>query len=251
MKWKEFLKNWKKPPLYIVAVVAVALIVVFLILFLGREEAPPVISLTSPDAGGDLSASAVPGSVLTADVSRDTVQAVISTLSRTDSYYRKLTATSYEGDGARVRELEVWCKGTNIKISLKTGSEVKNALITGADLYIWYDGEQRAYKGSASDTAADEFSGMISYEDIISLNPDAIIDAGHVEYKGESCVFVEYSWGELGYTQRAYISIDTGLLMGDEVWDGETLIYSVVSDTPDITTPADAVFELPPNLAVS
>ena len=60
-----------------------------------------------------------------------------------------------------------------------------------------------------------------------------------------SCIFVRWRSGALGYVSECYIDPDTGLLMGERCYDGDTLIYSMDSSVPDITTPDESVFELP------
>jgi hypothetical protein len=99
--------------------------------------------------------------------------------------------------------------------------------------------------GSLSRGDADKYQHLLTYEDILTLDPDQITDAGYTEYGGESCIFAEYRAGTLGYIYRIYVSVKTGLLMGAESYDGNTVIYRMTSDIPDISTPPDEVFALP------
>ena len=241
--------SWKKSSTRIAAVLAALLIVVLFVLFISQNDnTPPIVALPDPVGNTDLSPTEGLNTEILVDINRDTIQSVLSVLSRVDSYHRELTSTLYSSSGKLVRELEMWQQGRDIRIISKTGSDTQNVLIDGDNLYIWYGGAAGLYSGLADSGSADEFSSIISYEDIISLPPENIIDAGHTDFASESCIFVEYTQGELGYTYSAYISIATGLLMCDEVRDGNTLIYSMVSKEPDLSPPSDSIFRLPPEL---
>ena len=240
--------KWKSPSTFTIAALLVLAIVVFLVLlFQSGGTTPPDIDLPEPIND---SISSVDDTALNivADVTKETVQAVISTLSRVESYYRKMTSTLYSDRGELISDMEVWCQGGKMRIISATGDEVRNILIDNTDLYIWYTGDSSLYKSQLYNGANDELMGIVSYESIINLEPEKIIDAGHVEFQEESCIFVEYTTGSQSYNYKAYISIATGLLIGDETWDGDSLIYSMVSELPDISTPPNSVFELPANL---
>ena len=79
----------------------------------------------------------------------------------------------------------------------------------------------------------------------MNISPRLITDAGYVDYNGTRCIYVEYTDELLGYSHRVYVAVSTGLVMGDETYDGEVLIYNQSSSEPEIITPEDEVFEKP------
>ena len=239
--------KWKSPSTYTIAALLVLAIVVFLVLFQSGSTTPPDISLPEPINDSLRSVDDTSLNII-GDVTKETVQAVISTLSRAESYYRKMASTLYSSSGELVSDIEVWCQGEKMRIISATEDEVRNILMDDTNLYIWYNGDNSLYKSKLDSSSPDEFLGIVSYESIINLEPENIISAEHIEFQDESCIFVEYITGSQSYTYKAYISIATGLLMGDETWDGDSLIYSMVSELPDISTPPNSVFELPANL---
>ena len=123
---------------------------------------------------------------------------------------------------------------------------VRNILISGGKLYIWYDYSADVFTSDKVDgTEADEWLRCISYGELLDLPSASILNASYELFGGESCIYVEYVSGEFGYKSCVYISVSTGLLMGARVYDGETLVYQMNSSTPDLATPGEEVFALP------
>ena len=65
------------------------------------------------------------------------------------------------------------------------------------------------------------------------------------KYAGDNCVWAEYTTPELGYRNREYISVSTGILMGVETYDGDTLIYRTTSGAPTLAAPDASLFTPP------
>ena len=49
---------------------------------------------------------------------------------------------------------------------------------------------------------------------------------------------------DFNYLDIYYISLDTGLLVGAEQWDGDTLIYRMTAGEADLSAPSDQLFLL-------
>lgn len=211
-------------------------------------ETPPVILATpaAADSVGAPSATDVPG-VRVIEVTPDTVQTVISMLRRADNYSRTLTAQNFWNGGSAVTGIEVWVRGDNVRLSIREsgGDTVKNVLIKGAEEWIWYSDGAGVWHGAARDGDADAYQTLLTYEDVLTLDKSAILDAGYTEYNGENCIFVRYASGALDYEHLCYISDATGLLMGAETYDGDMLVYAMRSSDPNISTPVDEVFVEP------
>ena len=123
---------------------------------------------------------------------------------------------------------------------------VKNILLRDAKLYIWYDNSSGVYESDImSASEADEWLRCIDYEELLQLPASAILSTNYELFGGESCICVEYSSGELGYLNRVYVSVSTGLLMGAETYDGDSLIYSMSSSAPSFSAPDESMFRLP------
>lgn len=232
---------------YAAAVLAVAVVIVMIFRFApsGKIDTAEVILPTVPVPSEELPAQSTKPDNTAVEVRPDTVQAVIAMLTRADSYSRVLTAESRWSGGGSTKQIHVWARGGSMRISIPEEDKEKNILIVEDEVWIWYSDSKNIYHGTAAEGAADEYQELATYEELLEVEETDIQDAGYDEYEGEYCIFAEYSSGEFGYTTKLWISVQTGLLMCSETWDGTELLHRVTSSAPDISTPVEAVFELP------
>jgi len=215
-----------------ITIIAAALSVILLISYLNREVVevalPDTPVATEPTAGNGTDAL---GRV---EVNRDTVQAVVSSFARPDSYSRDVWIESYWESGQAVYNIKVSVADgmTSLLAVPQIGAE-KRIIVTPDALYIWYKGDRQPFiggAGSAGDDSreADEWQMMITYEDILELNKYDIIDAGYTQYDGADCVFAVYLSPMLGNTTTYFVSLGLGLVIAaDEHDKAGTLIYSM------------------------
>ena len=213
-------------------------------------DTPPVLLSQPPAADSAAPPSAGPGAQDTViRVAPDTVQTVVGTLRRAPAYSRTLTVRRYWNGGSAAQEIEAHILDGSARLSIRgegaTDRERKHILIRGDEAWIWYDGSAGLWHGPAAAGDADAFQTLLTYEDILALPPEDIVDAGYTTLEGEDCVYVRYRSGLLGYENCCYISDKTGLLMGLESYDGDRLIYSMRSSAPVLEEPAEALFQLP------
>ena len=237
----------KRAPLYILIVLFVAALAALVFYFApsGSIDTAEVILPTptpTPEADDSGQTAAEEKRV---DVTVDTVQAVLATLERPYSYSRVLTAETFWSGGSGLRSIDVKVHGANARLTLTDAGGVKNVLIADGELWIWYPDSHSAYRTGAGSADTDEYQSLITYEDIISMPAGNINDAGYVTLDGEECIYVAFTDGAFAYQKRAYISIASGLLMRNEIYDGESLIFTLSSSAPDISTPDASVFDLP------
>lgn len=240
----------KKPPkaaLYaMVVLMAAALAYLVLRLSPNASVDTPAVILPTPTAESDSrpNGASEPENRVIA-VTPETVQTAVGMLARAGSYSRMIIAETFWTGGSAVRSINVAVSGERARLTVSDSHGVKNVLISGDELWIWYPDSNRVYTGPAGGSAADEYQSLLTYEDILRLDPASITDAGYVDYNGDNCIFAEYTDGELGYVSRFWVSVNTGLLMGSETSDGDMLIYRMNSSVPDISTPDESVFEPP------
>ena len=79
----------------------------------------------------------------------------------------------------------------------------------------------------------------------LDLPVDAIAATGYEEQGGLSCIYVETAADDLGYRQRYWISVDSGLLVCSETLDGEQTVYRMSSYAVERPVPAGTQFALP------
>mgnify|MGYP001532731964 CR=1 FL=1 len=150
-------------------------------------------------------------------VTPETVQTAIETLTRPRQYSRVI----------RVEQL--WDGGSG---SFET-------------TYIWYNSESTVYSGPAGDITPDDEQAIPTYETILDLPVEDIAAADYRSVSDVNCIYVETVQDPEGYTQRYWVSVETGLLVASErLLEGET-IYRMASLTADLSTPSTDRFILP------
>lgn len=234
----------------LLALLCIILLACIVFFYFHDAETPAVTLPAAPsDSGGSHETDELGnGLYLPAKVKPSTVQATIRTLSRAAAYSRTVTAESFWDGGSSAKKLECHVREGDMRLAITGDGDAKNLLVLGSTLYIWYSDSSRIFETTIldpGDTALDEYTGILTYEELLELDVSQISDAGYTKYADEMCIYAEYTAGVLGYTSRVYVSIDTGLLMGAERYDGDTIIYRMTSDAPVIDTPEDSFFTAP------
>lgn len=241
------MKITRRTAIYALMVLLAAALVYFaLVLSPNASVDTPAVILPNPTAGSDApSDSSAESENRVIAVTPETVQTAVGMLTRAGSYSRMIIAETFWTGGSAVRSINVAVSGDRARLTVSDSHGVKNLLISGDELWIWYPDSDNIYNGPAGGSAADEYQSLLTYEDILRLDPASITDAGYMDYNGDNCIYAEYADGELGYVSRFWVSVNTGLLMGSETLDGEVLVYRMSSSVPDISTPDEKVFEPP------
>lgn len=205
--------------------------------------------VTLPGQGTDTSA---PGPTLHEQVQRvevtaDTVQSAIASLARADSHYRQLTVTTVWSGGSGTMTSQCWTDSgyTQTRSILPTG-QIRYSLTDGETLYYWYSGSSQYLTAPDGTLDTDLAQRIPTYEDVLELDIQDISDAGYMAYGDHLCIYVETRQDDLGYTERYWVSVDSGLLVAAETLKGESTVYSVNATSPiQSPCPAGVRFALP------
>jgi hypothetical protein len=235
--------------------VAVFVAIVILSSYLGADDGEVTLPTVSQTA--DTSTTADPTPPDRVEVNADTIQAVVATLSRPGTYSRAIIVESFWADGSVTHNIAVAVDQgvTSLRMHPPASAE-KRIIVTPDTLYIWYDGDFAPYVGDAGSPgdalrAADEWQMLVTYEDVLALDPGDIIEAGYVDYGGEDCVYAVHRSPLLGYTTRYYVSLELGLVVGAEEHDRYgSLVYSMLSDECAVGVADPSAFLLPNGTSV-
>ena len=241
-------KNRLLVTLAVVALIAGAMLVSF-----GRNlvalNTPHVVLADTSGSGSDTSdGSLSPSNVYQrVEVTPRTVQSVIATLDRSDSYYRELTVESFWTGGSVSTSVQVWCDGDwcHVRQALPSGA-VRHDLTGGDKLYYWYDGSQQYQTAPADGLSADLAQHIPTYETVLDLDPASITETGY-ELRGPyPCVYVAFQEEDSASVERYWISTDNGLLISAEREVNGELVYRMTAyGQVQIPCPATASFALP------
>lgn len=187
------------------------------------------------------------GGPLTAEVTPETVQAVVGTLVRPDSYSRTLRVESFWAGGSQTWNVQVWQKNglTRIRQETADGSQPVKLMQSGEGaVTVWNEAQpENAVSYVSTDPAlADALQMLPTYEDLLDAEPGSIEAAGYVKLNGAWRIMATVREQPTGYRMTYYISIETGLLEAAERTDGDTLLYRMTAETADLAAPEDALF---------
>lgn len=179
-------------------------------------------------------------------VTPETVQTAIETLHRPDQYSRTIRVEQVWSGGSGSFETTVTVSGrwTRTDRTL-AGGQTRHTITDGETTYIWYNSESAVYSGPAGEITPDDEQAIPTYETILDLSVEDIAVADYRSVSGVNCIYVETAQDPDGYTQRYWVSVETGLLVASErLLEGET-IYRMASLTADLSTPSADRFILP------
>lgn len=239
--------------------VAIALVVVLALLYsfgLNLFSQSPEFNLADPDAVESREPDSTgPGDSggVTVEVSPNTVQSVVASLSRYASYSRTVSVTyTWEAEQRETVTSQVWEDEGWLRTDTTFSSGlVEHAILGDGVLRLWYSGGNtehgsRVWQGEAGEASGDLMQRLPTYEDVLALDKADILAAGYVEYGGQPCIYVEAGQHGTGYLSRYWISVTNGLLMAAEREQDGILFYEMSSD--EVISPLTAsrqIFSLP------
>ena len=217
-----------------VVFIAAALSVMFYFTFSGHDDR--TVLLPDKTHSPEMSLSPEPDVLNRVEVTKDTLQAVVSSLSRPETYSRSIEVEMFWEGGHALYSINVSVFNgcTSLRIQPSVGAE-KRIIITPENLYIWYSGDRTPYISSPGRSGSgyrdtDEWQMLVSFEDILQLDKSDILGAGYIEYEGEYCVYGDCRTPKLGYSRRYYIPVSLGLVSCAEEYDESgSIVYSMTA----------------------
>lgn len=240
----------KKRTVMAVVIIVVVLAAVVYSFFLNLFGPTPHLELPDPDASQSVDPmdgeSGQPEGVVV-EVTPQTVQSLIASLERYESYRRTVTAEYFSGgQSLGTVTAQVWADGGWVRASAALSSgAVEHSIVGDGTLWLWYEGGAKVYSGPAADKAADLSQRLPTYEEVLALDKRDITAAGYEERNGQPCVYVEAKTFQ-NNTERYWVSVDSGLLVASETEQDGAVVYTMNSG--DVVSPLDQrsdIFTLP------
>lgn len=125
-------------------------------------------------------------------------------------------------------------------------------LVNGGAAAVWYDEEESSAVILQSEQfTADIAQRMLSYESVLHLPVEDIVQADYREEDGIYCIYVATRRDEGGYEDSYWVSVASGLLLkAERRCDGE-LVYRFTSSEPEGAPPEEELFQLPAMAALN
>ena len=232
----------------IAAVIAVAVLSSFGLGFLSPDTAK--IVLPAPTAAGPEDTPGGGDASVRVSVTPQTVQNVIRTLARPESYYREVLVEDFWGEAPEDRgetRAEVWVDGGwTMTRALWPGGAVRCSIVGNGTFWLWYENSRAVRTGPADEYSADlEGQRIPTYEDVLALETASIADTGYTEQGELPCIYVETAPDGLGRRERYWVSVDSGLLVCAETVEEEQVVYRMSSYAVERPVPENSSFALP------
>jgi len=234
----------------------VGVLILLLVLFFGASTARRSGNIQLPadnvgvqddESGYDEGTSALP--VL--EITPETVQQAVATLSRPAAYARSVTVTTYWDDGWESVMMDVAVLDGMTRIdSPSSGDSIRHLVTDGVTTCLWYDAEREYRKLPSGSFSADAEQRIPTWEDILELSVEEISVAVYGEYEGLSCICVVTEMDEDSYHTAYWISLESGLLVAAETRQEDELVYRMTAlSLEDI--PEQEWFRLPDGTILS
>jgi len=184
---------------------------------------------TGSQPGGETAPGGIYGSLLPVELTPETVQSAVATLERYSSYQRTLTVeylNNGESLGLLTANVAVDGGWTRTDVSY-TGGVTEHSILGGGDCWLWYGEDPSYVTMRAADMAADLAQRIPTYEDVLALDTQEITAAGYESRGDLPCIYVEVSQTQLGYREKFWISVDSGLLVAAETSKEDQLVYQM------------------------
>ena len=211
---------------------------------------PEATSNILDNSDGSCAGADEQNSMLYAQLRPDPVQYMLNTIKKPESYSMEYTVESFWDGGSGAFSVKVYVRDGAYRVSQDAGAYRRECIFTPEEYYIWYSDSDRYFHAtrdagveSAVMDSAMQMSG--SYTALMELDSELIHQTAYEEFGETYCVFVSAETGAYGYRSDFYISLDTGLLLKQEIYDGERIIYRMTAESAELSAPDDEHFALP------
>lgn len=207
--------------------------------------------ITLPESGGGQNPAGESdgddgGDLTLVEITPETVQYAIASLSRPEHYRRTVTVEQFWSGGSGRYEFSTAVSGpwTRTDRSMP-GGQVRHVLTDGQETYIWYGETGPVYTAPAGDISGDDEQNIPTYEDILRLPAEEIAEADYRVLMDMNCIYVETAEDPEGYMLRYWVSVDSGLLSAAEKLRAGETVYRMAAPNGDQSEPDPADFTLP------
>jgi len=200
----------------------------------------PQVTLLDISAESDATDS---NGLLPIQVTPGTVQSVIASLSRPESYSRTLTVTLFWNGGSTREQVQSVVDGDYSKTTIKSAGGTENRICGDGTLYFWYAGDKNWTEKPFEAAKADQIQHIPTYETLLELDVSYIVEAGYQQKDGRDCVYLGCRQGER--VDRYWVETATGLLQAAETYENDVLVYQMAVTSQTIPLEKEVKFTLP------
>ncbi len=182
----------------------------------------------------------------TVQIDRTNIQMVIQKLQRPAQYQLTCKTTYFYGDNHSTLTSRVQANGAVLRIDQLGEGElpVQPTILTKDWVYLW-GSDQQVMRFARQDRDADLYSKAPTYEDLLDLPADAILEGSLTEQDGQLCLYAKSRDPLTGEEEHWYILCENGLLLYAEGRLDDKLTYQTAMSELSLAAPAAEQFLLP------
>ena len=186
------------------------------------------------------------------EIDRTNIKRLIAAMQRPESYHIVASTTLYYSGGQRTTGADGYVSGGVQKTVVydDQGGSAHHSLLYGDTVYIWNPSVSGYQTGKAGTFTQDDSLYIPTYEAILELEDEAILSAEYTVYSDIYCIAVETQDHRSGYRSLYYISVEDGLLVGAQSYEGDTLVYALTAEILPLTEDTNVLFRLPDGTVV-
>ncbi len=128
-------------------VIAAAVMLMLFFPRLSAETAAVILPDVSSQGGEGIDTEI--DSITKAEVVPGTVQAVVASMTRPESYYRTVSVKNLWAGGSSTVTADVYEAHGTTRLVINDGRQTKNIIITADEIYIWYGSEKDFFSAPA------------------------------------------------------------------------------------------------------
>ena len=234
----------------IVVTVIILMMVFLFLLFTSVNHKQPQITLPEEPNSADVT---VPGEienngtpVTRVEVTPDTVQNVIATLTRPENYWRTITITTYWSGGSGVTTVNSYVFGDAVRTdTVLPGGQVRHTVRADGKMYLWYNSERSVSVLQTGAFSEDDEQWIPTYEDLLEEEPARIAEADYETCLELDCIYAATAEDSFGYSERYWVAVDSGLLVAAERLQSGQTVYRMEASAVTLSTPDASLFTLP------
>lgn len=185
--------------------------------------------------------------MLEASIDATNVQSVIKSLERPSEYELVAEIAYYYDNQSKIFTSTLWSSGSlqRGRIEKQDGNLERNVLKTADNVYIWGEKSDTYYRGPANKLTIEDEIRMPTYESVLQLSVDSILDAKTTQQGGRFCIYIKSEHEEGKIVREWYIDVANALLISCDTRENGELIYAMNCKSLNVEKQNEDLFAIP------
>jgi len=165
----------------------------------------------------------------TLTVGTENIGLLLSQLSRPPVYHWESRVTLHGGGATGRTMVSADAEGVKLRVSVRreSGGTVEEYLLTDLRYYAWESGDTLLYSGKRSDFTEDDIMLSVSYENLLELPPEYMLEAYVTRVGQRDCLAIVALDPASGYRLDYRVAVEDGMLLSLTATMEDKVVYQV------------------------